>query len=164
MVYYLCVLCTVCVVCAATVCILKRVWGLVWSIILRMIARARNIWLIYSLIPPGSEYITVPLHMVPILVSLTLSACARITVVVLCVCVCVCYYTNCYIPRLYVEIKVALSFLCHFLHMHCVDFIENALFRSYGDICWPPLPSLLFWQTFNEQNRQQWLLFKMTSM
>ena len=57
--------------------------------------------------------------------------------VCVCVCVClsVCYHTNCYIPRLYVEIKVALSFLCHFLHMHCVDFVENALFRSYGDIC-----------------------------
>ena len=62
-----------------------------------------------------------------------------------CVCVSVClYHTNCYIPHLYVEIKVALSFLCHFLHMYCVDFIENTLFRSYGDICWPPLPSLLF--------------------
>ena len=62
-----------------------------------------------------------------------------------CVCLCVCYHTNYCIPCLhvYVEIKVVLSFLCHFLHMHCVDFIENALFRSYGDNCWP-LPSLLF--------------------
>ena len=57
--------------------------------------------------------------------------------VCVCVCVClsVCYHTNCYIPRLYVEIKVALSFLRHFLQMHRVDFVENALFRSYGDIC-----------------------------
>ena len=54
--------------------------------------------------------------------------------VCVCVCLCVCYHTNCYIPNLYVEIKVVLSFLCHFLHMHCVHFVENALFRSYGDI------------------------------
>ena len=27
--------------------------------------------------------------------------------------------------------------------MHCVTFIENALFKSSGDICWPPLPSSL---------------------
>ena len=61
-----------------------------------------------------------------------------------CVCVCVfCYHTSCYIPCLYVEIKIPLSFLCHFLHMHCVDFVENALFKSYGNICWPPLPSSL---------------------
>ena len=26
---------------------------------------------------------------------------------------------------------------------HCVVFIENALFRSFGIICWPLLPSLL---------------------
>ena len=52
-----------------------------------------------------------------------------------CVCLCVCYHTNCYILRLYVEIKVALSFLCYFLHMYFVNFVQNALFRSYGDIC-----------------------------
>ena len=63
--------------------------------------------------------------------------------VCVCVCLCVCYHASYYIPHLYVEIKVALSFLCHFLHMHCVDLVENALFRSSGDICWPLLPSLL---------------------
>ena len=36
---------------------------------------------------------------------------------------------------IYVEIKVPLSFLCHFLHMHCVIFVDNALFRNSGDIC-----------------------------
>ena len=57
------------------------------------------------------------------------------------VCVCVCIRVSvttlisCYIPSLYVEIKVVVSFLCHFLHMHCVDFVENTLFRSYGNIC-----------------------------
>ena len=62
-----------------------------------------------------------------------------------CVCVsgCVCYHASYYIPHLYVENKVPLSFLCHFLHMYCVDFIKNALFRSSCNICWPPLPSLL---------------------
>ena len=28
-------------------------------------------------------------------------------------------------------------------HMHCVDFFENALFRSSGDICRPPSSSSL---------------------
>ena len=27
--------------------------------------------------------------------------------------------------------------------MHCVDFVENALFKSSDKICWPLLPSLL---------------------
>ena len=39
--------------------------------------------------------------------------------------------------------KVLLSFLWCFLHMHCVDFVKNALFKSYGDICRSFLPSLL---------------------
>ena len=63
-----------------------------------------------------------------------------------CVCVClsVCYHASCYIPpRLYAENMVPLSFLHHFLLMHCVDFTKNALFRSSGDICWSPLPCLL---------------------
>ena len=53
--------------------------------------------------------------------------------VCLSVCLCICYHASCYIPpHLYVEIKVPLSFLCHFLNMHCVDFVENG---SSGDIC-----------------------------
>ena len=36
-----------------------------------------------------------------------------------------------------------LGFLCWSQHMYCVDFIENTLFKSYGDICWSSLPSLL---------------------
>ena len=28
-------------------------------------------------------------------------------------------------------------------HMYCVHFVENILFESSGDICWPSLPSLL---------------------
>ena len=66
---------------------------------------------------------------------LTLGACARITVVVLSVCVCVCYRASCYIPRLYVENRVPLGFLCCSPRMHRVDFIENALFKSSGEIC-----------------------------
>ncbi len=47
-------------------------------------------------------------------ILLTLGACARVTVVVLCVCVCVCvcYRVSRYIPRLYVESRVPLGFLC----------------------------------------------------
>ena len=51
------------------------------------------------------------------------------------VCVCVCYHTSCYIPHLYIDIKVPLGFLWRFQDTHCVDFIENALFKSSGDIC-----------------------------
>ena len=36
-----------------------------------------------------------------------------------------------------------LGFIWHFQDMHCVAFVENALFKSSGDICWPPLPSSL---------------------
>ena len=79
----------------------------------------------------------------------SLGACSRVTVVVIacsyvCVCVCACvyYHASCYTPRLYVENKVPLSFLCRF-HMYSEDFIENALFKSSGNICWLSLPSLL---------------------
>ena len=59
------------------------------------------------------------------------------------VCVSVCYHASCYIPRLYVENKVPLAFLWHFQRMYCVDFVENALFKTSGNICWSPLPSTL---------------------
>ena len=49
-------------------------------------------------------------------------------------CVCV-LRTSCYIPRLYVENKVPLGFLWRFQDTHCVIFVENALFKSSGDIC-----------------------------
>ena len=73
-------------------------------------------------------------------------ACAeRVTVVVLCVClsVClsVCYHSNCRILGLYVENKVLLGFSWQSQRMYCVDFVENALFKSSGDICWSPPPS-----------------------
>ena len=73
--------------------------------------------------------------------SLTLGACAVRVTVVVCVCVCVCYHASCYIPRLYIEIKVPLGSTWRSQHMHCVVFVENDLFKSFGDICWPPLPS-----------------------
>ena len=66
---------------------------------------------------------------------LTLGACARVTVVVLSVCVCACYQARCFIPRLYFESKVTLGFLCCSQGMYYVDFIENALFKSSGEIC-----------------------------
>ena len=65
----------------------------------------------------------------------------------------VCYRASCYIPRLYVESWVSLGFLCCFQRIYwvqmkhlaiCVDFMENALFKSSGEICWSPLPSPLF--------------------
>ena len=55
----------------------------------------------------------------------------------------ICYCASYHIPHLNIENKVPLGFLWHFLHMHCVDFVENALFRSYGNICQSSLPSLL---------------------
>ena len=68
--------------------------------------------------------------------------CARGKVVILCVsmcvsvCVCICYHASYYIPGLYVENKVLLGFLWYSHGMHCVDFVENASFKSLGDICW----------------------------
>lgn len=61
--------------------------------------------------------------------------------------VCVFYHIRCYISCncLYnvIENKVSLSFSWHFLDIHCVDFIVVTLFRSYGNICRSPMPSLL---------------------
>ena len=42
-------------------------------------------------------------------------------------------YNN--IPDLYNANKVPLGFLRHFQGMDCVDFIENASFKSSDDIC-----------------------------
>ena len=58
-------------------------------------------------------------------------ACVRVTVVILCVY----HHASCYIPRLYVENTVPLSFLHCFLLVYCVYFTEKALFGSSGDIC-----------------------------
>ncbi len=55
----------------------------------------------------------------------------------------VCYQANCHILGLYIENKVPLGFSWQFQCMYCVNFIKNALFKSSGDICWPPLPSSL---------------------
>ena len=46
----------------------------------------------------------------------------------------------------FVEIQVSLGFPCCFQRMHRVDFTENALFKSSGNICWSPLPSSLLGQ------------------
>ena len=49
----------------------------------------------------------------------------RVTVVFLCVYLCVCYQASGYIPGLYVENKVLLSFPWHFQDMHCVKTLYN---------------------------------------
>ena len=55
-------------------------------------------------------------------------ACVYVCVCV-CVCLCVCVsvtiITAKYLVYICVEIKVALSFPCHFLHMHCVDLVKK---------------------------------------
>lgn len=66
-------------------------------------------------------------------------ACMKGMVVVLYVREYVCYQGSCHIPATYME-KVLLGFSWH---MYCADFIENALFKRSGDICLPPLFSLL---------------------
>ena len=62
-------------------------------------------------------------------------ACARVKVTVVSCVQAICYHASCYIPGLYIENKVPLDFLRHFQDINCVDFIENALFESVGDIC-----------------------------
>ena len=46
---------------------------------------------------------------------------------------CVCYHACCYVPGAHG--KVPLGFLWYFQDMNCVDFVENAIFKSSGDIC-----------------------------
>ena len=46
---------------------------------------------------------------------------------------CVCVSAT-YIPVLYVENEVPLGFSSEIQYMHCVDFVENVLFKSSGDI------------------------------
>jgi hypothetical protein len=53
----------------------------------------------------------------------------------------VCYHSNYHILGLYIENKVPLGFSWQSQHMYCVDFVDNALFKSFGDICWSPPPS-----------------------
>ena len=62
------------------------------------------------------------------------SVCLRVSVSV-------CYPANCYI-LLYVETKVPLG-SCGDFNKWNVEFIENTLFKSYGNILWSSLPSSL---------------------
>ena len=50
------------------------------------------------------------------------------------VCEYVCYHASCHIPDLYIENEVPLGFLWYLY----VDFVKSTLFKSSGDICWPP--------------------------
>lgn len=52
-----------------------------------------------------------------------------------------------------------------FKYVHCVDFFENALFKSSGQkILSTTSASLAFSRALNGQQRQRWLLFKKTSV
>ena len=66
----------------------------------------------------------------------------------LCVCVCVCVYlsvnhANCYIHHFKVQGEVSQGSSWCFKHLQRVAFAENALFKSYGVIYLPWLPSTL---------------------
>ena len=63
--------------------------------------------------------------------------------VYVCVCVSVCVSVTMLTGIFFIEIQVSLGFPCCFQRIHCVDFAENALFKSFSDICWLPLPSSL---------------------
>ena len=82
-----------------------------------------------------------------------------IMVVVLCVCLSVNSLTA---THLVCESQAqCYDSLCCFKRMYCVDFAENALFSSSGDIYSGPLPSTIGpsfqapWQLFDGQNEQQ---------
>ena len=47
----------------------------------------------------------------------------------------VCHHASCYTPYLHIVNKMPLGFLWLFKQMKRVVFVENALFKSYGDIC-----------------------------
>ena len=68
-----------------------------------------------------------------------------------CVYLCVCYHANCCIHCLFIKIHVSLGFLSCFQRIHCVYFVENTLFKGYGDIWWSPLPSSLLDQLSVDQ-------------
>ena len=71
----------------------------------------------------------------------------------LCVCVCLCVCVSVCVSvtmltatylAFFIEIQVLLGFPYCFQCMHCVDFAENALFKSSGDICGSKLCLLRF--------------------
>ena len=76
-------------------------------------------------------------YIIILCISLTLGACMRegYGSRSVCVCVCVCYHASCYIPGLYDANKAPLGFSRHLQGMNCVDFVENASFKSFGNIC-----------------------------
>ena len=63
--------------------------------------------------------------------------------VCVCVCVYVCHHASCFVPRLCIENTVLLSFLWRSQDMHCVDFVEIALFKSSQATFADRLPSSL---------------------
>ena len=65
-----------------------------------------------------------------------------------------------YVPRLHVENRVPLGFLCHSQRVYCVDFVENALFKSSGEIYWSPLPSSLLYELLMEKTNSDGLFLR----
>ena len=45
-----------------------------------------------------------------------------------------------------------------------VEFIENALFKSSGEICWSPLPSSLLDELLLDKRDSDGFIFEKTSM
>ena len=74
------------------------------------------------------------------------SSCSVCVCVSVCLSVCVSVTTLTSTYLIFRQNSVSLGFPYCFQRMHCVDFAENALFKSSGDICWSPPPSLLLGQ------------------
>ena len=82
-----------------------------------------------------------------------LDTCMRITVipcvnvwVCMSVCVRVCHHASCYIPRLYIENKMPLNFLWHFLYIYCMcGFFQKHFVQK---IWWHLLITLAFFTSW----------------
>jgi hypothetical protein len=82
------------------------------------------------------------------------------------VCLSVCYHSNCHILGLNVENKVPLGFSWQSQCMYCtcVDFIENASFKTSGDICWSPPPSSLRDELSIDETDSDWFISIISSV
>ena len=65
---------------------------------------------------------------------------------------CVCYQASRNIPVLYIGNKVPLRFPWHFQNMHCVAFVENAMYKRSDNIWCPPLPFFASYQADGDRD------------